>query len=96
MPVPRELSFVLFFCFSFLTASWILDGTLRWQVPELMSGSSQLSLTPQIDVYSYAILCVEIVGMRRLPWLLMDLTEQIFFTVVHARPPLPISPFKHS
>jgi len=37
-----------------------------------MSGSSQLSLTPQMDVYSYAILCVEIVGMGRLPWPLMD------------------------
>jgi abelson tyrosine-protein kinase 1 len=53
--------------------SWTpLDGTLRWQAPELMSGSSPFSLTPQMDVYSYAILCIEILGMGRLPWPLMS------------------------
>ncbi|KAG6894992.1 hypothetical protein C0993_010344, partial [Termitomyces sp. T159_Od127] len=47
-------------------------GTLRWQAPELMSGESQLALTPQMDVYAYAILCVEIVAMGKLPWPLAD------------------------
>ncbi|KAG6819733.1 hypothetical protein H0H93_009207 [Arthromyces matolae] len=28
-------------------------GTLRWQAPELMSGQSQLSLTPQMDVREF-------------------------------------------
>jgi len=37
-----------------------------------MSGSSELSLTSQMDVYSYAILCVEILGMGRLPWPFID------------------------
>ncbi|GLB45720.1 putative protein tyrosine kinase [Lyophyllum shimeji] len=46
-------------------------GTLRWQAPELMSGL-QHAFTPQMDVYAYAISCVEILSMGRLPWALMD------------------------
>ncbi|KAJ6553853.1 hypothetical protein B0H10DRAFT_2169714 [Mycena sp. CBHHK59/15] len=45
-------------------------GTLRWQAPELMLGSTEL--TPEMDVYSYAICCVEILSMGRLPWPLMS------------------------
>ena len=47
------------------------DGTLRWQSPELMQGQSQ-QLTAQIDVWAFAITCVEILGMGRLPWPLSD------------------------
>ena len=92
-PVPRQLSFTLLFI-SILIDSSISDGTLRWQAPELMSGSSQLSLTPQMDVYSYAILCVEIVGMGRLPWPLMD-DEAVRHFVLGQLPPFPLSTLPH-
>lgn len=49
---------------------WLLDGTLRWQAPELMSGHSQL--TTEMDVYSFAICCIEILTMGKMPWPLMD------------------------
>ena len=48
----------------------IPDGTLRWQAPELMLGQSQL--TQQIDVYAFAILCVEILTKGGVPWALAD------------------------
>ncbi|KAG6877678.1 hypothetical protein C0992_009504 [Termitomyces sp. T32_za158] len=66
---PR--TFVLFLNFTSLTLESV-GGTLRWQAPELMSGESQLALTPQMDVYAYAILCVEIVAMGKLPWPFAD------------------------
>jgi len=47
-----------------------VDGTLRWQAPELMAGLSRL--TTEMDVYAYAITCVEILTMGRMPWPLMD------------------------
>ena len=46
------------------------DGTLRWQAPELMNGLSQL--TVEMDVYAFAITCIEILQMGRMPWPLMD------------------------
>ncbi|KAH9061867.1 hypothetical protein EDB87DRAFT_1716172 [Lactarius vividus] len=45
-------------------------GTLRWQAPELMQGAQ--ALTPAMDVYAFAICCVEILTMGALPWPLMD------------------------
>ncbi|PFH48794.1 hypothetical protein AMATHDRAFT_64627 [Amanita thiersii Skay4041] len=45
-------------------------GTLRWQAPELMAGACDL--TPAMDVYAFAICCVEILLMGRMPWLLHD------------------------
>ncbi|KAI9457475.1 hypothetical protein BJY52DRAFT_1223837 [Lactarius psammicola] len=45
-------------------------GTLRWQAPELMQGAQVL--TPEMDVYAFAICCVEILTMGALPWPLMD------------------------
>ena len=47
-----------------------LDGTLRWQSPELMTGESQL--TAADDVWAFSITCVEILNMGRMPWHLMD------------------------
>ena len=47
-----------------------VDGTLRWQAPELMRGSSHL--TKQMDIYSYAITCVEILNWGSLPWAYID------------------------
>ena len=46
------------------------DGTIRWESPELMGGQNQI--THESDVYAYAILCIEILSMGRLPWPLMD------------------------
>jgi abelson tyrosine-protein kinase 1 len=47
-----------------------LDGTLRWQAPEVMSGISPL--TTEVDVYAFAICCVEIMTKGSLPWPFMD------------------------
>jgi abelson tyrosine-protein kinase 1 len=43
-----------------------VDGTLRWHAPERMSGQSRL--TTQMDVYAFAICCIEILSMGRMPW----------------------------
>jgi abelson tyrosine-protein kinase 1 len=67
-PVPRKsdrLS-VKFFCMT----NFIPDGTLRWQAPELMQGAQ--AFTPEMDVYAFAICCVEILTKGALPWPLMD------------------------
>lgn len=48
-----------------------IDGTLRWQAPELMAGSSSQFLAP-MDVYAFAICCVEILTKGGLPWPLYD------------------------
>ncbi|KAI0820557.1 hypothetical protein BC628DRAFT_1397178 [Trametes gibbosa] len=45
-------------------------GTLRWQSPELMSGHSEL--TQQVDVYAFAITCVELLTKGALPWAMAD------------------------
>ncbi|KAI0640836.1 hypothetical protein C8Q79DRAFT_920613 [Trametes meyenii] len=45
-------------------------GTLRWQAPELMSG--QGGLTQQVDVYAFAITCVELLTKGALPWPMAD------------------------
>ncbi|KAA1466867.1 hypothetical protein DENSPDRAFT_812229 [Dentipellis sp. KUC8613] len=49
----------------------IVRGTLRWQAPELLTGSNS-HLTPQVDVYAFAICCSEIFGKGALPWPLLD------------------------
>ena len=43
---------------------------MRWQAPELMQGAEVL--TQEMDVYAFAICCVEILNMGALPWPLMD------------------------
>ena len=43
-----------------------IDGTLRWQAPELLNGAT--TLTPATDVYAFSICCVEILGMGDLPY----------------------------
>ena len=47
------------------------DGTLRWQAPELMAGGDTRFLAP-MDVYAFAICCVEILTKGSLPWPLLD------------------------
>ncbi|EED84640.1 predicted protein [Postia placenta Mad-698-R] len=41
-------------------------GTLRWQAPELMSGQS--GLTQQVDVYAFAMCCIEVLVKGSIPW----------------------------
>ena len=43
------------------------DGTLRWQAPELMAGGNDKFLAP-MDVYAFAMCCVEILNKGNLPW----------------------------
>ncbi|KAF7289995.1 Protein kinase domain-containing protein [Mycena chlorophos] len=66
-------------------------GTLRWQAPELMVGSNN-ELTPEMDVYAYAICCIEILLMGRLPWPLMN-DDAVRNLVLHdkQRPQIPVS-----
>ncbi|KAJ7647115.1 hypothetical protein FB45DRAFT_1099808 [Roridomyces roridus] len=67
-------------------------GTLRWQAPELMSGHGQL--TPAMDVYGFAICCVEILTMGRIPWpLSTDEDVRYFVTKENTRPSIPVSRF---
>ena len=47
------------------------DGTLRWQAPELMAGGNSKFLAP-MDVYAFAICCIEILTKGGLPWPLLD------------------------
>ncbi|KAG2099294.1 uncharacterized protein F5147DRAFT_747297 [Suillus discolor] len=43
-----------------------VDGTLRWQAPELINGPMKLSRAT--DVYAFSICCIEILGMGDLPY----------------------------
>lgn len=47
------------------------QGTLRWQAPELLSGTTE-RITTETDVYAYAITAVEVLGFGRLPWGQLD------------------------
>ncbi|KAJ7163568.1 hypothetical protein C8R43DRAFT_285859 [Mycena crocata] len=67
-------------------------GTLRWQAPELMSGHCQL--TTAMDVYGFAMCCVEILAMGRIPWPLSnDDDVRYFVTKENTRPSIPPSRF---
>lgn len=44
-----------------------IEGTARWKAPELLTGS-EVGLTAAIDVYAYAITCIEILSMGNIPW----------------------------
>ncbi|KAJ7072080.1 hypothetical protein C8F01DRAFT_1361505 [Mycena amicta] len=65
-------------------------GTLRWQAPELMLGHGQL--TTAMDVYSYAMCCVEILTMGKIPWPVSnDDDVRHFVTKEQSRPLVPPS-----
>lgn len=66
-PLPRK--FVLYM-HNGTHFKHFVGGTLRWQAPEILRG--QQDLTPEIDVYAFAICCVEIVSKGCLPWPLAD------------------------
>ncbi|KAG2006316.1 TKL/TKL-ccin protein kinase [Coprinopsis cinerea AmutBmut pab1-1] len=61
-------------------------GTLRWQAPEILMGKSEL--TREADVYAFAIACVEIINMGKLPWgsLLEDETIRNMVVKEDSRP----------
>ncbi|KAF9218645.1 hypothetical protein BS17DRAFT_720020, partial [Gyrodon lividus] len=63
-------------------------GTLRWKAPELLLGDNEL--TNAVDVYAFAICCVEILGMGDLPWgMLDDAAVASLVMDKDQRPPLP-------
>lgn len=45
-------------------------GILRWQASELMAGQSELM--QQVDVYAFAVCCIEILTKGGMPWPLVD------------------------
>lgn len=64
-------------------------GTLRWQAPELMAGGNDKFLAP-MDVYAFAMCCVEILNKGNLPWPLLD--DDAVRSIVlrsHGRPDIP-------
>ncbi|CCM04156.1 uncharacterized protein FIBRA_06318 [Fibroporia radiculosa] len=65
------------------------DGTLQWQAPEFMAGTS--GLTEATDVYSFAICCVEILSKGELPWRHSpsDIILRQLVIVENRRPPIP-------
>ncbi|KAF9647369.1 hypothetical protein BDM02DRAFT_2705085 [Thelephora ganbajun] len=64
-------------------------GTLRWQAPELMAGGNSKFLAP-MDVYAFAICCVEILNKGGLPWPSFD-DETVRYLVLkeNRRPDIP-------
>ncbi|KAK7677870.1 hypothetical protein QCA50_019182 [Cerrena zonata] len=72
-----------------LSGTPLPHGTLRWQAPELMWGQSQL--TQQVDVYAFAMVCVEILTKGGLPWPLVDDdTVRHFVLRENMRPEIPL------
>ncbi|KAG7443814.1 kinase-like protein [Guyanagaster necrorhizus] len=70
-------------------------GTLRWQAPELMMGLSQL--TTEMDVYAFAMCCIEILSMGRMPWPFMDdYAVRNLVLVKDSRPDIPSTHFSTS
>ncbi|KAF9023560.1 hypothetical protein BDZ89DRAFT_1069806 [Hymenopellis radicata] len=67
-------------------------GALRWQAPEIMMGLG--GLTAAVDVYAFAMTCVEILSMGRIPWLYSsDDTVRHFVLKENSRPLIPITPY---
>ena len=50
---------------------YLVDGTLRWQAPEMMGGAHN-RLTQEMDIYSFATCCVEILDKGNVPWQYQD------------------------
>ncbi|CCM05813.1 uncharacterized protein FIBRA_08047 [Fibroporia radiculosa] len=68
-------------------------GTLRWQAPELMAGESKM--TQQMDVYAFAMCCIEVITKGALPWQLADDDAVRHFVLKeNMRPQIPLIPRK--
>ncbi|EAU87796.2 TKL/TKL-ccin protein kinase [Coprinopsis cinerea okayama7 len=75
-------------------SGWTPKGTARWKAPELLTGVEG-GLTPAIDVYAYAITCIEILSMGDIPWGSAEDSSLAYRVVVeHLRPPVP-EDFRH-
>ncbi|TFK19552.1 TKL/TKL-ccin protein kinase [Coprinopsis marcescibilis] len=63
-------------------------GTFRWQAPELLEGEGEL--TRETDVYAFAITCVEIITLGKLPWSSLFADEAIRSMILNkdSRPPI--------
>ncbi|KIP06901.1 hypothetical protein PHLGIDRAFT_106442 [Phlebiopsis gigantea 11061_1 CR5-6] len=71
-----------------LSGTPLPHGTLRWQAPELMAGQSKL--TTEVDVYAFAITCIEILTKGGVPWPLADDNAvRNFVSVENMRPEIP-------
>ncbi|THG99343.1 hypothetical protein EW026_g2979 [Hermanssonia centrifuga] len=71
-----------------LSGTPLPHGTLRWQAPELMTGQGEL--TQQIDIYAFAVSCVEILAKGGVPWHLVDdATVRHLVLIDNIRPELP-------
>ncbi|KAF8889717.1 hypothetical protein CPB85DRAFT_1333584 [Mucidula mucida] len=75
-----------------LSGTPLPHGALRWQSPEIMMGLS--GLTPAVDVYAFAMTCMEILSMGRVPWAYVgDDTVRHFVLKENSRPLIPITPY---
>ncbi|KAJ3501789.1 hypothetical protein NLJ89_g9182 [Agrocybe chaxingu] len=70
-----------------ITGQSMQNGTLRWKAPELLDGSSYV-LTSPIDIFAYAIVCVEVLTMGELPWGHMITDEEVRHNVLENKRPL--------
>ncbi|CAA7262077.1 unnamed protein product [Cyclocybe aegerita] len=81
-----------------ITGQSMQNGTLRWKAPELLDGSSYV-LTSPIDIFAYAIVCIEVLTMGELPWGHMITDEEVRHNVLeNKRPSIPpefTSPLLH-
>ncbi|KZS90817.1 hypothetical protein SISNIDRAFT_457444 [Sistotremastrum niveocremeum HHB9708] len=62
-------------------------GTVRWQAPELLAGHGEL--TQKVDVYAYAILCLEILSEGEVPWPDLENSTVRQLVLENQRPPIP-------
>ncbi|TFK66401.1 hypothetical protein BDN72DRAFT_961779 [Pluteus cervinus] len=78
-----------------LSGKSLSHGTLRWQAPELLMEYGHQQLTTEMDVYSFAICCVEVLMFGRIPWSYVDdETLRHIITRENSRPTIPdIQPF---
>ncbi|KIM89615.1 hypothetical protein PILCRDRAFT_812439 [Piloderma croceum F 1598] len=76
-----------------LTGTPPAHGTLRWQAPEMMGGHHN-RLTQEMDIYAFAICCVEILDKGTMPWQHHDDFAIVrFVTEENKRPTLPQTRF---
>ena len=66
---------------------------MRWQAPEVLNG--EVEMTKETDVYAFAIACVEIVNLGKLPWGIMLEDEAIRQRVLSTSSSALITPFTH-
>ncbi|KAL4243264.1 Serine/threonine-protein kinase [Abortiporus biennis] len=72
-----------------LSGTPLPHGTLRWQAPEVMAGQSDL--TRAVDIYAFAICCVEMLTKGQVPWHMADDNSVRHFVLTeNMRPEIPL------